>query len=62
MRVAAKAEKLIAEAASNGSQLVLFPEAFLGGYPRGYNFADRTPRAKRSFSKYHASAIDVPGT
>ncbi|KAJ4867604.1 Nitrilase 2 [Raphanus sativus] len=29
-----KAEKLIAEAASNGSELVVFPEGFIGGYPR----------------------------
>ncbi|CAN1251942.1 Bifunctional nitrilase/nitrile hydratase NIT4B [Linum perenne] len=30
-----KAERLLAEAAGYGSQLVVFPEAFIGGYPRG---------------------------
>ncbi|KAF2321593.1 hypothetical protein GH714_000555 [Hevea brasiliensis] len=30
-----KAERLLAEAAGYGSQLVVFPEAFVGGYPRG---------------------------
>ena len=33
----------------------------LGGYPRGSNFADRTPKGKENFRKYHASAINVPG-
>nr|AFK48411.1 unknown [Lotus japonicus] len=33
-----KAERLLAEAAGYGSQLVVFPEAFIGGYPRGSNF------------------------
>ena len=56
-----KAEKLLKEAAALGSQLVVFPEAFIGGYPRGYNFADQSPRGKESFRKYHASAINVPG-
>ncbi|XP_059627748.1 bifunctional nitrilase/nitrile hydratase NIT4B-like [Cornus florida] len=56
-----KAERLIGEAAGLGSQLVVFPEAFVGGYPRGLNFAHRTTKAKDDFRKYHASAIDVPG-
>ncbi|KAL6348722.1 hypothetical protein AAG906_019458 [Vitis piasezkii] len=56
-----KAERFLKEAAALGSQLVVFPEAFIGGYPRGYNFADRSPRGKESFRKYHASAINVPG-
>ena len=56
-----KAEKLLKEAAALGSQLVVFPEAFIGGYPRGHNFADQSPRGKESFRKYHASAINVPG-
>ncbi|RVX01376.1 Bifunctional nitrilase/nitrile hydratase NIT4B [Vitis vinifera] len=56
-----KAERFLKEAAALGSQLVVFPEAFIGGYPRGYNFADQSPRGKESFRKYHASAINVPG-
>ncbi|XWS52812.1 hypothetical protein CRYUN_Cryun11dG0104200 [Craigia yunnanensis] len=60
-----KAERLLAEAAGYGSQLVLFPEAFIGGYPRGSNFGvtigNRTAKGKEEFRKYHASAIDVPG-
>ncbi|XP_057534269.1 bifunctional nitrilase/nitrile hydratase NIT4A isoform X1 [Amaranthus tricolor] len=60
-----KAERLLAEAASYGAQLVVFPEAFIGGYPRGSNFGvtigNRTTKGKEEFKKYHASAIDVPG-
>lgn len=60
-----KAERLLAEAASYGSQLVVFPEAFIGGYPRGSNFGvtigNRTLKGKEDFRKYHASAITVPG-
>ncbi|XP_023520715.1 bifunctional nitrilase/nitrile hydratase NIT4A [Cucurbita pepo subsp. pepo] len=60
-----KAERLLAEAAGFGSQLVVFPEAFVGGYPRGSNFGvsigNRTPKGKEEFRKYHAAAIDVPG-
>nr|XP_023881549.1 bifunctional nitrilase/nitrile hydratase NIT4B-like [Quercus suber]POE74126.1 bifunctional nitrilase/nitrile hydratase nit4a [Quercus suber] len=60
-----KAERLLAEAAGYGAQLVVFPEAFVGGYPRGTNFGvtmgSRTAKGKEDFRKYHASAIDVPG-
>ena len=60
-----KAERLLAEAASYGSQLVVFPEAFIGGYPRGSTFGvsigNRTAKGKEEFRKYHAAAIDVPG-
>ncbi|CAN1251948.1 Bifunctional nitrilase/nitrile hydratase NIT4A [Linum perenne] len=51
--------------AGYGSQLVVFPEAFIGGYPRGSNFGaaigNRTPKGREEFRKYHAAAIDVPG-
>ncbi|VAI47326.1 unnamed protein product [Triticum turgidum subsp. durum] len=60
-----KAEKLIAEAAGYGSQLVLFPEVFVGGYPHGSTFGltigSRSAKGKEDFRKYHAAAIDVPG-
>jgi beta-cyano-L-alanine hydratase/nitrilase len=65
-----KAERLIAEAAGYGSQLVVFPEAFIGGYPRGSTFGfgisisiiNPKDKGKEAFRRYHASAIDVPGT
>ncbi|XP_010535707.1 PREDICTED: bifunctional nitrilase/nitrile hydratase NIT4 [Tarenaya hassleriana] len=60
-----KAERLLAEAAGYGSQLVVFPEAFIGGYPRGASFdlaiGSRTAKGRDDYRKYHASAVDVPG-
>ncbi|XP_042498886.1 bifunctional nitrilase/nitrile hydratase NIT4B-like isoform X1 [Macadamia integrifolia] len=60
-----KAERLIADASALGSQLVVFPEAFIGGYPRGSTFGvtigARSLKGKEEFRKYHAAAIDVPG-
>ncbi|KAK8966116.1 Bifunctional nitrilase/nitrile hydratase NIT4B [Platanthera guangdongensis] len=59
-----KAERLVAEAASFGSQLVVFPEAFIGGYPRGSTFGVtvgiRSAKGTEDFRKYHAAAIDEP--
>ena len=56
---------MIAEAAGYGSQLVLFPEVFVGGYPHGSTFGltigSRSAKGKEDFRKYHAAAIDVPG-
>ncbi|KAL2645344.1 hypothetical protein R1flu_012931 [Riccia fluitans] len=60
-----KAERFVAEAASLGAQLVVFPEAFIGGYPRGATFGavigSRSAKGREDYRKYHAAAIDVPG-
>lgn len=62
---AEKAKKYIVEAANNGSKLVVFPEAFIGGYPRGFRFGLAVgvfnEEGRDEFRKYHASAIHVPG-
>src|SRR4051812_27386165 len=59
----AKAEHLLSEAA--GARLVVFPEAFIGGYPKGEDFGarvgSRTPEGRKLFRRYFESAIDVPG-
>ena len=53
------------EAASAGATLVVFPEAFIGGYPKGHHFGapvgSRTPEGRDWFQRYAQSAIDVPG-
>jgi nitrilase len=64
-RTLAKARALVAEAAGRGGRLVLFPEAFVGGYPRGLDFGvrvgSRTPEGRELFRRYWESCIDVPG-
>ena len=61
----AKAEGLAAQAAEQGTRLIVFPEAFIGGYPKGADFGarvgSRTPEGRKHFRRYYESAIDVPG-
>ena len=61
----AKVRKLAAEAAGAGAGLVLFPEAFVSGYPRGISFGtvvgNRTSEGRDHFRRYWESSIDVPG-
>jgi nitrilase len=60
-----KAVGLIGEAAATGAQVVLFPEAFIGGYPKGLNYGVavgvRDPAGREEFRLYLDAAIDVPG-
>ncbi len=56
---------LTAEAAAEGAELIIFPEAFVGGYPWGLAFGTsvggRKPAGRRTFGRYHDAAIAVPG-
>ena len=56
---------LAARAAAEGARLAVFPEAFVGGYPKGIDFGarvgQRTPEGREWFRRYHAGAVDVPG-
>lgn len=56
---------LIGEAASAGSDLIVFPEAYVGGYPWGLAFGTavggRSDAGRRTWERYWRSAIDVPG-
>ncbi|TPW26758.1 carbon-nitrogen hydrolase family protein [Martelella alba] len=53
------------EIRSAGLDLVVLPEALLGGYPKGEIFGTRlgyrVPEGRADFAAYHANAIDVPG-
>ncbi|HUT71861.1 MAG TPA: carbon-nitrogen hydrolase family protein [Desulfatiglandales bacterium] len=59
-----KACQLIGEAAGKGSQLVLFPEAFIPAYPRGLSFGmvvgSRSPEGRRTWQVYWDNAVEVP--
>jgi nitrilase len=52
------------EAAAAGAELVVFPEAFIGGYPKGMDFGvtvgRRTEEGRRQFARYAAGAIEDP--
>lgn len=60
-----KVEALVAQAAAQEAQLAVFPEAFVGGYPKGADFGARVgmrlPQGRDEFQRYHRGAIDVPG-
>ena len=60
-----KVRALAALAAESGAGLILFPEAFVSGYPRGLDFGvrvgSRTPEGRELFRRYWESAVDVPG-
>ncbi|MEM6473276.1 MAG: carbon-nitrogen hydrolase family protein [Planctomycetota bacterium] len=49
-----------------GPRLVVFPEAFIGGYPKGNYFGapvgSRSDEGRDLFSRYFAGGIDVPGS
>lgn len=65
MASAEKAATLIREAAGAGARLAVFPEVFLGGYPKGAGFGTpvgmRKPEGRDAFRRYHAGAIDLDG-
>lgn len=60
-----KARHLIAAAAAQGAQLILFPEAFIPAYPRGLRFGtvvgSRSEAGRRTWERYWCNAVDVPG-
>ena len=60
-----KACRLIGDAAFAGATVVVFPEAFIGGYPKGLNYGlvvgARDPAGREEFRLHLESAISVPG-
>src|SRR3972149_2472392 len=60
-----KAVRLIAEASGLGAKVIVFPEAFIPGYPKGVNSGlvagARAPAGREEFRLYLDAAIAVPG-
>ena len=60
-----KAVRLIGEAAALGAKVIVFPEAFITGYPKGLNFGlvvgARDAPGREEFRRYLEAAVDVPG-
>ena len=60
-----KLAELTRAAASQGADIVVFPEAFVGGYPKGLDFGARigmrSPEGREDFRRYYESAIELDG-
>jgi nitrilase len=60
-----KLADLARDAAAGGAKLIVFPEAFLGGYPKGNHFGapvgSRSAEGRELFRRYFDAAIDMPG-
>jgi nitrilase len=60
-----KLADLASDAAKQAAELVVFPEVFIGGYPKGHDFGVsvgiRSPEGRDEFRRLFENAIDVPG-
>lgn len=63
-----KPGQLTRDAAASGAKLVIFPEACVGGYPKGLGFgaylgsrSPGSPEGREEFRGYSVAAIDRPG-
>ena len=64
-RTLEKLGSLVGQAARQGAELIVFPEAFVSAYPKGLDFGAvvgrRTREGREQFRRYFDSAVDVPG-
>lgn len=64
-RTLQKAADLTRDAARQRAELVVFPEAFVGGYPKGLDFGarvgSRTSEGREQFRAYYDQALTIPG-
>lgn len=60
-----RALALMKEASAQGAQVVVFPEAFIGGYPKGADFhiylGGRTAQGRAEFKHYFDAAVALDG-
>lgn len=61
----ARMETLCTQAAAAGAQLIVFPEALLGGYPKGLDFGavvgSRSDAGRAMFQRYFEAAVALDG-
>jgi nitrilase len=62
---AERAVRLIADAAGASARLAVFPEVFIGGYPKGASFGttvgQRLPAGRTDYQAYYEGAVDLDG-
>ncbi|MBT8282316.1 MAG: carbon-nitrogen hydrolase family protein, partial [Muriicola sp.] len=60
-----KMESILSDHAKDGYQLMVFPESFIPGYPRGFTFGakvgKRTEAGKSLYAEYHSQSVDLKG-
>ncbi len=60
-----KVETLAAAQARAGGKLIVFPESFVPGYPRGFDFGakvgSRTEAGRELYAAYHHASVDLEG-
>lgn len=58
-----KIESLVNKYAAEGCDLIVFPESFVPGYPRGFSFGAkvgyRTDEGRKLYSVYHSNSFDL---
>lgn len=58
-----KVEQLTKKYAKDGCELIVFPESFIPGYPRGFSFGtkigSRTNEGRNLYSEYYKNSIDI---
>ena len=60
-----KVERLTEKYAKQGCELIVFPESFIPGYPRGFDFGavigSRTKEGRELYATYHENSLDLEG-
>ena len=60
-----KIKLLTRKYAAKGCQLIVFPESFIPGYPRGFTFGatigSRTTEGRQLYAEYYKNSIDLNG-
>ncbi len=60
-----KVETLVKKHAKEGVQLIVFPESFVPGYPRGFSFGatigSRTPEGRALYADYYNNSVSLEG-
>ncbi len=58
-----KIEDLVRTYSKQGCELIVFPESFIPGYPRGFSFGAvvgrRTDEGRNLYSEYHKNSLDL---